>query len=193
VTQSTKSFFFFFFLVESQFLQSSSEPWYLCIKQKKTFSMAFSPWANYTDWAAAACQWGYHHLLWVKGGHVVRAMDLGFLDQSHYFFIQVAPHLSSQGWVDPVPDPLLLRKSGSARNGTQDLWVCSQELWPLDHVLNKMALSSKTELFICRGLGHRGWNGSSGIMKLEGGNVGELTTPEKSLPCTIGSCHILQF
>jgi hypothetical protein len=33
----------------------------------------------------------------------------------------VAPQLSSRGWVDPVPDPLLLRKSGSA------------ELWPLDH------------------------------------------------------------
>jgi hypothetical protein len=24
--------------------------------------------------------------------------------------------------VDPVPDPLLLRKSGSAINGTRDLW-----------------------------------------------------------------------
>jgi hypothetical protein len=31
--------------------------------------------------------------------------------------------------VDPVPDPLLLRKSGSARNRTRDLWICSQELW----------------------------------------------------------------
>jgi hypothetical protein len=30
-----------------------------------------------------------------------------------------------------VPDPLLLRKSGSAGNRTRDLWVCSQEL--LDH------------------------------------------------------------
>jgi hypothetical protein len=25
--------------------------------------------------------------------------------------------------VDPVPDPLLLRKSGSAGNRTRDLWV----------------------------------------------------------------------
>jgi hypothetical protein len=32
------------------------------------------------------------------------------------FFFQAAPQLSSRGWVDPVPDPLLLRKSGSARN-----------------------------------------------------------------------------
>jgi hypothetical protein len=35
--------------------------------------------------------------------------------------------------VDAVPDPLLLRKSGNAGNRTRDLWICSQELWPLDH------------------------------------------------------------
>jgi hypothetical protein len=28
--------------------------------------------------------------------------------------------------VDPVPDPLLLRKPGSAWNRTRDLWICSQ-------------------------------------------------------------------
>jgi hypothetical protein len=33
--------------------------------------------------------------------------------------------------VDPVPDPLLLRRSGSAGNGTRDLWICSQD--SLDH------------------------------------------------------------
>jgi hypothetical protein len=48
-------------------------------------------------------------------------------------FIQVAPQLSSRGWVDPVPDPLLLRKSGRVGNRTRDLWICSQKLWPLDH------------------------------------------------------------
>jgi hypothetical protein len=35
--------------------------------------------------------------------------------------------------VDPVPDQLLLRKSGSAGNRTRDLWICSHKLWPLDH------------------------------------------------------------
>jgi hypothetical protein len=34
--------------------------------------------------------------------------------------------------VDPVPDPLLLRKSGSAGNRTKDFWVRNHELWPLD-------------------------------------------------------------
>jgi hypothetical protein len=35
--------------------------------------------------------------------------------------------------VDPVPDPLLLGKSGRGRNRTRDLWIYSQEIWPLDH------------------------------------------------------------
>ena len=35
--------------------------------------------------------------------------------------------------MDPVPDPLLLRKSGSAGNRNRDLCICSQKLWPLDH------------------------------------------------------------
>jgi hypothetical protein len=56
------------------------------------------------------------------------AVNLGFLDQSRYFFIQVASQLSSRGWMDPVPDPPLLRKSGRAGNGTRDLWICSQKL-----------------------------------------------------------------
>ena len=52
------------------------------------------------------------------------------------YFIQVAPQLTSggsRGWVHPVPDPLPLRKSGSAGNRTRDLCICSQKPWPLDH------------------------------------------------------------
>jgi hypothetical protein len=40
--------------------------------------------------------------------------NLGCLDRSRYSFFQVAPQLYSRGWVDTVPDPLPLRKSGSA-------------------------------------------------------------------------------
>jgi hypothetical protein len=59
-----------------------------------------------------------------RGCHVVSVTYpygriLGFLDRSRYFFFQVAPQLYSRGWVDPVPDPLLLRKSGSAGNRTR--------------------------------------------------------------------------
>jgi hypothetical protein len=53
--------------------------------------------------------------------------------------LELLPFLSSSSSIlltrlnGPVPDPLLLRKSGSAGNRTQDLWICKQELWPLDH------------------------------------------------------------
>jgi hypothetical protein len=60
------------------------------------------------------------------------AVNLGFLDRSRYFFIQAAPQLSSRGWVDPLPDPLLLRKFGTAGNRTRERWICSQKHWPLD-------------------------------------------------------------
>jgi hypothetical protein len=35
------------------------------------------------------------------------------------FFFQVSPQLYSRGWVGPVPDPLLLRKSGRVGNQTR--------------------------------------------------------------------------
>jgi hypothetical protein len=39
--------------------------------------------------------------------------NIDFLDRSRYLFFQVGPQLSSRGYVDPIPDPLLHRKSGS--------------------------------------------------------------------------------
>jgi hypothetical protein len=71
----------------------------------------FSPPANYTDWEGVA---------W-SAQRIPTAVNFGFLDRSHYFSIQVAPKLSSRGWVDPVTDPLLLRKCGRAGNRTRDL------------------------------------------------------------------------
>jgi hypothetical protein len=47
-------------------------------------------------------------------GHI-----LDFLDRSRYYVFQVAPQLYSRGWVDPVPEPLLLRKFGRAENRTK--------------------------------------------------------------------------
>jgi hypothetical protein len=35
------------------------------------------------------------------------------------FYFRAAPQLYSRGWVDPVPDPLLLRKSRSTGNRTR--------------------------------------------------------------------------
>jgi hypothetical protein len=80
--------------------------------------------ANATYRAIAACRRNYCQLLRIRGRHVVTMMyplglNLGFLDRSRYFFFQVAPQLYSRGWVDLVPDPLLLGKSDSAGNRTQ--------------------------------------------------------------------------
>jgi hypothetical protein len=55
-----------------------------------------------------------------RGCHIVSVTDpyghiLDLLDLSRYFFFQVVPQLYSRSWV---PDPLLLRKSGSAWDRT---------------------------------------------------------------------------
>jgi hypothetical protein len=57
------------------------------------------------------------------GCYMVSVMDpygciLRFLDRSCYFFLHVAPHLYSRGWMDPVLDPLL-RKFRSEGNRTR--------------------------------------------------------------------------
>jgi hypothetical protein len=80
---------------------------------------------------------------------------LGFLDRSHYFFFQAAPQLYSRGWACPVPYPLLHRKSGSARNLTRNLRICSQELWPLDHRGGHVLLIHKSELWCWMWGSHR--------------------------------------
>jgi hypothetical protein len=72
-----------------------------------------------------------------SGRHVVSVMNpccriLGFLNKSRYFFFQAAPQFYSRGWVNPVPHPLLLRKSGSAGNRTRTSWSVARN-WPLDH------------------------------------------------------------
>jgi hypothetical protein len=107
-------------------------------KQTKN-SVTFSRQANYTVWATVTCRRNLVPTFADRGvtrgqrGRSPMVVNLSFLDWSRYFFFQVAPHLSSRGWVDPVTDVLLLRKSGSVGNRTRDLWVSSQEVWPLDH------------------------------------------------------------
>jgi hypothetical protein len=64
----------------------------------------------------------------MEGCHVVSAADPygrnhGFIDRSLYLFFKVILQLYSLGWVDTLPDPLLPRKSGNARNRTRDLLI----------------------------------------------------------------------
>jgi hypothetical protein len=60
----------------------------------------------------------------IDGCRVVKAANpygrnLDFLDLSRYYFFHVAPQLYSRDRVDPVSDPLLLRKSGSVGKRTR--------------------------------------------------------------------------
>jgi hypothetical protein len=58
--------------------------------------------------------------------------------------------------MDPVPDPLLLRNSGSIGNPTRDLW-CSQELWPPDHRADHPRHERSRMLFGCLSLTPARW------------------------------------
>jgi hypothetical protein len=98
----------------------------------KTNSIAFSPEANYTDWAIATV-WRILMPTFVdrggsrgQRGRIPMAVNLSFLDRSRYFFFQVVPHLSSRGWVDPILNPLLLRKSGTI----------PEDVTPIGHTVN---------------------------------------------------------
>jgi hypothetical protein len=97
----------------------------------------FSTQANYTDWATATGQRILVPAFADRGvsrgqrGATPTPVNLSFLDRSSNFFIPVAPHLSSRGWMDSIPGSLLLRKSGTDWNRTRDLWVWRQELCPL--------------------------------------------------------------
>jgi hypothetical protein len=101
--------------------------------------VAFGPQANYTDWATASCPWNLvptfvdREVSRGQRGVSPTIVNLSFLNRSRYFSFKQLLIYSHKGWVDPVPDPLLVRKSGSAGNQSRVLWVRSQELWPLDH------------------------------------------------------------
>jgi hypothetical protein len=90
-----------------------------------TNSVAFSSPGSYADWPAAAFRRSKYQLLQIEV--VTRSA------QRIPTAVHVAPQSSSRGWVDPVRDPELHRKSGTAGNRSRSVRICSQELWPLDH------------------------------------------------------------
>jgi hypothetical protein len=104
-------------LTPEKILMVSSMSYLFCFN---SYYFKQTPWpdprAKYTDRATAACRRSWCHATSVTDPY---GRILGFLDRSRYFFFRVAPQLYSRGWVEPVPDPLLLRKCGSAGNRTQ--------------------------------------------------------------------------
>jgi hypothetical protein len=93
--------------------------------KNKTNSMALSQQAKYTDWSTAIYQRDlvptFADRRVSRGQRGGSPAVVNLIDPSRYFSFQVAPHLSSRGWVDPVPDPLLLRKSGSQESSSGPL------------------------------------------------------------------------
>jgi hypothetical protein len=72
------------------------------IPYEKTELRGLSPQASYTERATAACRRSYCQLLRVEdvawlAQQIPTAINLGFLDRSRNFFIQVAPQLFSRG------------------------------------------------------------------------------------------------
>jgi hypothetical protein len=101
--------------------------------------VTFSPQANYTDWATATCRrnlvptFVYRGVSRGQRSGSPMVVNLSFLDRSRYFSFKSLLIYPFKVWVDPVPDLLLLRKSGSAGDRTRDLWFSSNEVWSLDH------------------------------------------------------------
>jgi hypothetical protein len=54
-------------------------------------------------------------------GRSPTVVNLSFSRPAALLFFQVAPHLCSGGWLDPVPDPLLFRESGGAGNRAREI------------------------------------------------------------------------
>jgi hypothetical protein len=111
----------------------------------KLNSVAFSLQANYTDWAKAT---GWRILVPTftdrgvsrgqRGGNPT-VVNLSFLDQSPYFFFQVAPTLSARGLSGPSSRYTVTQKFFSARNRTRDLWVVKTydcHLWNWENTRN---------------------------------------------------------
>ena len=61
-----------------------------------------------TDWSGF-CQMTVQGALWLAK-RLSLNLNFSFLHQIRYFSHQVATQLSSRGWVDPVPDPVLPEK-----------------------------------------------------------------------------------
>ena len=75
---------------------------------KKIKSVALQLQRVKTDWSGC-CQMAVQGNLWLAK-HYPSTLISVFLTGFRYFSYQIATQLSSRGWVDPVPDPILPEK-----------------------------------------------------------------------------------
>jgi hypothetical protein len=102
-----------------------------------TILCGFSPQANYTDRATAACRRSYCQILRIEGvtsaQRVPTAVNLDFLDPEPLLFRPNSSVILTRLSRPRSRLTISQKKTGSAGNRTWDLWICSHELWPLDH------------------------------------------------------------
>jgi hypothetical protein len=93
-----------------------------------------------------------------------------FFRQEPLLFYQVAPQLYSGGWVDPVSDPLLFfLVVPGIETGTP--WICSQELWPLDHRGGQNSSSHRTMQYLSLVNTLTTWTSIITILRTATGNI----------------------
>jgi hypothetical protein len=114
---------FLYRLKQKNTINTKQAPWFLVWKRTITTERPSRPAKLVQTFVGRNC---------VVTKLIPTAVILGFIGRCRYFVTQVAPYFPLRGWVEPVPDQPLLRKSDKAGNRTRDLWICSQELWPLD-------------------------------------------------------------
>ena len=76
--------------------------------KKKNKSVALQLWRAKTDWSGC-CQMAVKGALWLAK-HLSLNLTFSFLSQSSLLLISSGNQLSSRGWVDPIPDPILPEK-----------------------------------------------------------------------------------
>jgi hypothetical protein len=73
-----------------------------------------------------------------RGCHLVSVTDpycriLGFLNRSRQFFLSSSSSVVLTRLSGPRSRPTTSQKIWQRRESNPDLWICSQELWPVDH------------------------------------------------------------
>jgi hypothetical protein len=85
-------------------------------ESNQTNSVAFSPQANYTDWATAAAwqilvpTFADRGVSRVQRGGTPTAVNLGFVDRRRYFFSKAVPHFFSAKLSGPHSRPSAAQK-----------------------------------------------------------------------------------
>jgi hypothetical protein len=96
---------------------------------------SLSPQESYTDRLTASCWRSLCQLLRIEGvAWSAQWIPMAVFSVSRQELLIFLPSSSSVVLMRlSAPCSRPIRKSGSTGNQTQDIWTCSQELWPLDY------------------------------------------------------------